>query len=483
MKKTFYLIVTVLFLTGISFQPVRADDFDDLAGLSDPADELLTEDAAPESGNLGGDGDFDLEMAEEEDYDDDESSGLSISFGGYLKTLTYWNEEHYSDELWERYQSMAMFGLPAPEEQKISGFNNVGTRMQLKLEGYLGDHARLFSAFNVNYNLAESLHDSSATRQEEDNTDIRMVESFVEIYEGSRTWKIGSQLVTWGYMEGMEVPTDRLNARDQSYKSTEYEDSKLPAAGILMVQNLGDHQFEVMYIPVSKQDKSPEFSEYLFTGEEEDPENRPNNGKWATRLSGTVGSLDASISYIEGLDTAPDLNASGDGKVYRRVKSPGLDLQFNFGSFLGKLSYAWYLTEDTDGDDPYTKNNWSQYAVGTEFTVGGSTINIYAGQTLIEEFKDDEVSEQTNFLMGQLRERTDFISGHINADFLTGNALNLVLMTAGYWDEDGESVQSVARATLKYKIADGLEVLFSPMYSDFMDNTFTDVQAEVKYSF
>jgi hypothetical protein len=457
MKTKTCLAAIVLFLMGSIFQPTWADDFDDLAGLSDSGEDKVIEET--------------------------DSSGLSISFGGYLKTLAYWNEENYADDLWGRYQKLAMAGLPAPEKQKISGFNNVGTRMQLKIEGFLGESARLFSAFNVNYNLAGSLHDTGNSGSEEDNTDIRMIESFVELYEGSRTWKVGSQIATWGYMEGMEVPTDRLNARDQSYKSTEYEDSKLPSAGVLIVQNLGDHQFEVMYIPVSKQNKSSEFTDYLYTGVDEEPDNKPNNGKWATRLAGTLGNLDAGLSYIEGLDNAPDLNASGDGKAYRHVKSPGFDLQYNFSSFLGKLSCAWYLTEDTLGNDPMVKNNWGKYALGGEFSIGGSTINIYAGQTLVENFKDDEIAEQTNFLLGQIRERTDFISGHINADFLTGNALNLVLMAAGYWDEDGESVQTVAKATLKYKIADGLEVLFSPMYSDFMENIFTDVQTEVKYSF
>ncbi len=460
-----------------------ADDFDDLSDLSDSAAESLTDEANSGLGDLAGSDDLDLSMPEDDGEEEEDDSGLSITFGGYLKTLAYWNEEHYSDDLWGRYQELAMIGLPAPEDQKISGFNNIGTRMQFKLEGFLGESARLFSAFNVNYNLAGSLHETSNSGSEEDNADIRMIESFVEIYEGSRTWKIGSQIATWGYMEGMEVPTDRLNARDQSYKSTEYEDSKLPSTGVLMVQNLGDHQFEMMVIPVSKQNKSSAFVDYLYTGTDEDPENKPNNGKWATRFSGTLGNLDASLSYVEGLDNVPDLNASGDAKAYKRVKSPGLDLQYNFGSFLGKLSCAWYLTEDTEGDDPLIKNNWGKYAIGSEFTIGGSTINIYAGQTLVENFKDDELAEQTNFLLGQIREQTDFISGHINADFLTGNALNLVLMAAGYWDEEGESVQSVAKATVKYKIADGLEVLFSPMYSDFIKNTFTDVQAEVKYSF
>jgi len=186
---------------------------------------------------------------------------------------------------------------------------------------------------------------------------------------------------------------------------------------------------------------------------------------------------------VDGLDVAPDLTETGDGKAYNRVRSPGLDLQVNFGSFLAKLSYVEYQTEDTEGDDPLIKNAWRKYATGVEFNIGGSTINLYGGQILINDFKDDAIAQSTNFLLGQIRERTDFLSGHINANFLTGDALSLILIAAGYWDEEGEGVQSFGKATLKYKIADGLEFLFSPMVSDMLENRFTDVQAEIKYSF
>jgi len=281
-------------------------------------------------------------------------------------------------------------------------------------------------------------------------------------------------------MEGMEVPTDRVNARDNSYKSTEYEDSKLPSTGVLLTQNIGDSQLEVMAIPVAKTNIVMEFQNYLYPGTETPLKHTPNQTKWATRFSSTVGKLDYAISYVEGLDSDTDLNAAGNGRAYHRIKSPGLDFQFNLGSWLAKLSYVNTMTEDEDGDDPLIKNNWQKYVVGGEFTMVGSTINLYAGQHLIANF--DETAA-TNFALGQIRERTDFISGHVNADFLTGNALNLVLMAANYWDEDGETVQTVVRTTFKYKIADGLEVLFSPTYMDMMDNRFTDLQAEVKYSF
>jgi len=477
------ICITIIFLLFFAFSTghIWADDLDDLEELSD---EPTTEEVVNPSDDLDGMDatEDDLDAADTIDESDEETTEPTFSVGGYIKLLGYWNQEKYSDLLWAMYKNPLYTSRPTSQE--LSGYNNTGTRLQLKIEGFLGEKARLFSAFNINYNTSYSLHDTTTKPSDKtsQNAEIRMIESFVEIYDNSRIWKIGPQLVTWSYIEGMEVPTDRVNARDQSYKSTEYEDGKLPATGILMTQNIGDSQFEIMMIPTAKTNISQEFLDYIYPGPEQSIDNKPNEAKWATRFNSTIGKLDYAISYVEGIDPNADLNTM-NGKAYHRIKSPGLDLQYNLGSWLAKLSWVQTLTEDEDGDSLTIKNSWSKYVIGGEFSVSGSTINLYAGQHLIDDFKTDALSQSTNFLLGQIRKRTDFISGHVNANFLTGDALNLVLMAANYWDEEGETVQSIVMATFKYKIANGLDVLVSPSYMDMMENEFTDLKTEIKYSF
>ncbi len=474
MKKLFLMLTLLLF--AVSMQTAMADDLDDLGDLGEDggSEELLMEDEDPST----------------TDKDSEKESTLTVEFGGYLKTLGYWNKEEYSDLLWDTQYAALKFpgGYAIPADQQVEGYNNIGTRMQLKVEGFLGDSARLFSAINVNMNTTSSLHDTSG--DSEGRVDLRMVESFIEIYNGSRTWKIGPQIVTWSFLEGMEVPTDRVNARDNSYKSTEYEDSKMASAGVLLTQNIFDSALEVMFIPIANSNVDPQFKEFLYPGPVLEEEKNTSSSKWATRFVSSIGDLDYAISYVDGPDPVADLYLFSavlpiiyTGKTYNRVQSPGLDLQYNFGSWLAKLSYVNYITEDSAGDDPYIKNNWNKYVIGGEFTVFGNSVNLYAGQQTVENFSEEGANAATNFLLGQLRERTDFVSGHVNANFLTGDALNLVLMAAGYWDEDGEPVQSIVKATFKYKVANGLDVLFSPMYMDMMDNVFTDYQLEAKYSF
>jgi hypothetical protein len=491
-----FILCISIFLLLIPYSILAADD-----ELEDLSDDSKTEELADSDSDL--DIEADKTTGSDEESDSDESN-VSVSFGGYAKGLVYWNQETYSDDLWSQFQVMSASGMPAPAKQDLSGYNALGSRLQLKVEGFLSDRARLFSAVNIDFNSATPIHSrSEVSNAGSQMGEVRMVETYVEIYEGSRIWKIGSQILTWGYLEGFEVPTDRVNARDYSYKSTEYEDSKLPSTGVLLTQSVGSSQLELMVIPVAQVNTDMPFRDYFFAGAEESPEHIPSNGKYAARFSSSAGNLDYALSYVEGIDPQPDIQdvttqitfvnpatnaltvttADLTGKTYHRIKSPGVDLQYNFGSWLAKASAVGTITEDASGDSPFIKNNWSKVVVGAEFSIFENTVNLYAGQTTVENFPEDPILQQKSFLVGQIREQTNFISGHIYADFLAGNALNMVFMGAVYQDQDGETMQTNVRATFKYKIADGLEILISPAYMNLMENIFNDFQAEVKYAF
>ncbi|MBF0240590.1 MAG: hypothetical protein HQM12_23050, partial [SAR324 cluster bacterium] len=163
----------------------EAGILDDLSGLADSPEngglEDLSDSSAPQSDSLSSEASTETSASPEED-------NHSLMVNGYLKPLMYWNSTHYADDLWASFQAMKAQGLNAPAHQDENQFTDVGARMQLKLEGFLGDTARLFTAVNVEYN---EVTDDDASR-----TAIRMVEAFIEVFDGSRTWKIGNQLVT-----------------------------------------------------------------------------------------------------------------------------------------------------------------------------------------------------------------------------------------------------------------------------------------------
>ncbi len=514
--------------------PVLADELDQLQVLDNSAEETLSDslDSLGESDSLE-EAENDLIMTESSKDTTDEVSdsfaedevetlpdespeqAISLIFSGYIKAMAYWNRTIYSNDLWAQFKQIKAAGNSAPDEQTEEGYAYTGVRTQLKFEGYLGDKARLFAAFNLDFNEADQTdsdgYDSIAEENSESSQEsIRMVERYIEFYEGSRTWKVGTQLVTWSYLEGFEVPTDRLNARDQTYLSSEYEDTKLPSTGVLLSQGFGNSTLEFMYIPVGQVNINPAYTDYLYTGGQLLRESKPETSKWATRLTGSFNKLDYAASYVDGTDRQADvdlLDTDGNAMVYdssrsslelsadmstynrpartyHRVRSPGLDLQYNFGSWIPKLAYVQNFTEDDDGDNPFIKNKWSQYLVGGEFIIGSATINLYAGQILVEDYKEETPLDlKTNFLNRQRRERTDILSGYIDADFLTGNALKVTLMFANHWDDQGESVESKLKANFKYKIANGLEVYLAFSYFEIDNTEISDVQTELKYSF
>jgi len=486
MKKILLCFGLMLMLSSIGY----SQDLDGLESLSDDAtieessDDLSSSSDEDAFSDLS-EGESDLgedinELEDEEDVDEDESSSVTINFNGYVKPLMYWKQTNYSNSTWSAFQALNGSVDNVPENQDDRKFTDVGIRTQLKFEGYLDDKARLFTAMNVNYN--------EAAADEADKTEIRLVEAYIELFGEGQTWKIGNQLATWGFMEGVEVPTDRLNARDYEFNTMEFEDSKQASTGVLFKQSLDAFSFlEFIYIPVARVDKNAAESNVFYQAEDEYTDSYYGKSKYAARLFFNIGNLDSAFSYTDGLDTVSDVNidSSGDaGRSYHRVQSLGLDLQYNFGSFLAKVAAVSYQTEDEDGDDPYIKNSWHKILAGVEFLTGSVTTNLYIGQTSIIDFQDDSVLDQTtNALMGQAEESVQFVSGHINSSFLTGDALGITIMFAQYWDDEGEAFRKLLTGTVTYKLSDGLEIALSPGYMYSYKTEINSIKSEITYNF
>ncbi|MDX2470717.1 MAG: hypothetical protein QNL04_09110 [SAR324 cluster bacterium] len=458
MNKLFSLIYTLVLLALLSVtNPAYAQDFDDLGDLGDSSSEDTSDSSTAE-----------------------EPKKQAIQFGGYVKPLAYWQSVRYSDEAWSAMQTFEALGRTVPSEQESAGYSDLGIRYQFNLEAFLKDQARFFMAVNIEYNEVSDETKPPAT--------MRPVEAYLEIYQGSSTWKIGSQLVTWGYMEGVEVPADRINAKDSSYNSTEYEDIKMASTAVQLKQSLGDFTgIDLIFIPLAKANIDPVANEFFYNVDDEKLDKTTGNSKVGARLYTTLGDLDLSLSYVEGLDTIADVTVSDGydiGRTYHKEKSPGVDMQYNLGSFFWKLSYVSHITEDSDGTDQNIKNSWDHVATGIESSFGSSTINLYVGQMAVKDWEQNSATATiANQLMGQSSERTDFISGHITSSFLTGDALSTTLIFAQYKDADGEVIKLFAKPTLSYKITDGLQVMASPTYVNAADTYFSQMQTELKYSF
>jgi len=482
MKRTLWMLLVLLSFLLVT-TAATAQDLGELDGLGDTE----TQDSSGLGGfddlsDLGSDDLGSGDAADLSGGDDDlsEPEKPSVQFGGYVKPLAYWQSVRYSDEAWGAMQTMGSLGRSIPSDQQSSGYSDLGARFQLTLEGFLGDKARFFAAVNLEQNEAVDASKPTA------NTSV--VEAYAEIYDHSRTWKVGRQLVTWGYMEGVEVPTDRVNSRDFSYNSTEYEDSKVASTGVSLTQPLGDFSgVQLMWIPAGKTNMDALGTDVFYNLADQKPSKTTGNSKAAARYFMSLGRLDLALSYVEGTDPVADVAVAQNmdiGRVYHHEKSPGLDIQYSLGSYFAKFAYAAHLSEDSQGSDPAVKNSWDHYAAGIETSFGSSTVNLYAGKKVVRNWEESSAAQTiANQLMGQGAKETQFVSGHISSAFLTGDALRSTFIFASYWDDQGSLTQLLAKPTVSYKITDGLLVMVSPTYASAADTLYQQMQGEIKYTF
>ncbi len=467
-------------------EPEALDDLDDLA--TDPGGRAGPAGASTEAGGLDDLDDLstELEGAEElggltgeprpaEAFEEQEEA-LSLSFNGYVKPLAVWEHRTFPAK------------FPVPDKNR---FTTVGARTQLRLQGALRDDAQFFTAVNLDFNEVD--RETDTVSEDSGNGKLRMVEAYVDLFGESTRWRLGSQLVTWSFMDGFEVPTDRLNARDFSFKSSELEDLKLASTGAQFSWRFARQKLDLFYIPVGKVNRLPPDFDRVFDQEETRGDTiQSADSKYAAQLSGTLARLDYAISYVDGRNPRPDLgeieNPGEDEpeffKRYQRVQSPGLDLQLNLGSVLARLSAVYWDTEDLDNDDPLLQNDWWQAMIGVEFWLGSALVNFNLGRREVVDHNDDPDLDFENILLGQTAGTTNVVAGIVSDSYLTGNALEVSFLYAYLWnDESGELVALRVRPSISYNFGDGVSLTFIPSYSNEIGIETQEYYSEIKFSF
>jgi hypothetical protein len=402
------------------------------------------------------------------------AAGLRLSFNGYVKPVAVWEHREFP----------ASFG--GIEKDR---FTTVGARTQLRATGVIKDRAQFFTAVNFDFNEVNQRTDTASSTSEIGA--LRMVESYVDLFGTSTRWRVGSQIVTWSFMDGFEVPTDRLNARDLGYKSNELEDNKLASTGAEFSWSFGDQRMDLFYIPVPKVNRlAPDFENVLNQDQTKGLEVRSGDSQYALALSGQFKPIDYQLTYVDGRNPRADLGGGEEGtcgigtcfKSYQRVQSPGLDLQVNLGSVLGRLSAVYWNTQDIGNDDALIQNDWWQAMVGIEFWLDSALVQLNAGQKQVLDHQKEP--EFNNILLGQTNKAVDIVAGIVTDQFLAGDALELTFLFAYLWDDEtGELVALRIRPSFTYNLADGVALTFIPGFSNEIGIETTEFYVETKFSF
>jgi hypothetical protein len=424
----------------------------------------------------------------------EDAKALKITFNGYVKPLAVWETRTVPE------------AFKSAGAEDLNRFTAVGARTQLRAQGVIKDKAQFFTAANLDFNEVNRGNDTTSTTSEKG--DLRMVEAYIDLFGESTRWRAGSQLVTWGFMDGFEVPVDRFNARDTGYKSVELEDLKLAETGLEFSWTLGVQRMDWFYVPVSKVNRlPPEFERaFIHSGDTESTTQpvtgtdvQSNNSKYAVQFSGTVSPVDYQLNYVDTVDPRTDLviasyPASTRGapyaKEFHRTRSPGVDLQFDLGSVLARISTVYFNTDDSNNNDPLIQNDWYQFMVGAEFHFGPALMQINAGRKEVVDWGKGQTEDEqnqafiNNVFLGQPAKSTNIVAGTFSDSYFTGAALKFNLLWAYLWNADnGDLVAVRLRPYFSYNFADGLAITLMPSFSNEVGVQTFEIYSEVKLSF
>jgi hypothetical protein len=202
-------------------------------------------------------------------------------------------------------------------------------------------------------------------------------EAFVDVRFGQLDVRIGRQIIAWGRADGVN-PTDNLTGEDLTLLAPDDDDRRLGTTAVRASYYLGDVSVTGLWLPEFRGLRFPLPPAPPGQAFVRDVDEWPGD-QWAVRVEQTGRAVDWSASYFDGLDLFPDLGIDvglvsgapaipGIRLTHHRVRIAGGDMAANIGRFALRAEGAYVDTEDSTGDDPYTKNPFVFLVLGGDRT-------------------------------------------------------------------------------------------------------------------
>ena len=326
----------------------------------------------------------------------------------------------------------AAFGEGAATASPLS----IGGKAELRSRAYVG-HSIDSDAVEADPSLRVDLSFKGASSELEakvrvdeavieDNPADALEEATLRSYLGNFVLEAGKMKVVWGKGDKLHV-LDLFNANDYSdFIFPEYIDRRLGEAMARIVWNApSGARVEAVWTPVMTPDRVPtegawapasakalaaagesyvgyqaavayaaagggfnglaaaqkaesEYAEALL------PDTKTLDfGQYGLRVTASVGGVDLGASYYLGRFKTPSVwlsysggNVTGFDASYDRLQSFGLEASAALGPLNLRSEAAYYLTGDTAGDDPKTKNNSLNWLAGFDVDLPVSQLNL-----------------------------------------------------------------------------------------------------------
>lgn len=241
------------------------------------------------------------------------------------------------------------------------------------------------------------------------NTAIR--ELYLHYYGDSFDIRIGKQQIIWGKSDAVFI-TDLVSPKDLSrFLVPDFEELRLAATGVRANLYSGNHQLEVVWLPLFTPTVQPAADSLWAPAlpfpvqptflPSIKPDLKLSNGEYFARYSWLGSSVDFSLMggwfwndtpsfsvVSKTITPSVGLTALSVQGEYYRTASAGYGLSARVGPVVLKSEGAFYFNKRYQGNiaiypQGYTEKNAIHYLVGTDFSISGTTLGLQFIQEII----------------------------------------------------------------------------------------------------
>ena len=329
---------------------------------------------------------------------------------------------------------------------------------------------------------------------------------------GNLQLEAGKMKVVWGKGDKLHV-LDNFNANDYTdYIIPDYIDRRIAEPMFRAVYTTdGGIKFEGIYTPTmtgdryassgvwipGKMTKAVNMLNAMLGGEDDNEKIRLSDlkypdtfafkyGQAGIRSTFTLGPVDLGVSYYYGhnkqvsVDLSPILAEIAAGQPptelpklrYDRMQVFGLEAAAVLWKFNTRAEFAYNLTADTAGDDPWVKNNSIGWVVGFDIDLPLHNVNVNLQNQGSYVLRNDKIDDNTKKMVATTGSKVS--DGDYDADGRYSNN-KLVLAVTDSWDHektklDVKAIWGIERGDvivlpkLTRTLLDGFDVSLSGMF-------------------
>ena len=234
----------------------------------------------------------------------------------------------------------------------------------------------------------------------EEIEDIYLRECYVNVYTSMFDFRIGQQIIAWGKADGIN-PTNNITPRDYLVRSPDDDDGRTGNFLGKVLYNYQPFRLEGILIPFYKPSnlpidvaELPDFVRFYDVGDY--PDTKIKNCGYALKLNLELASFDGSVSFFNGFDPLPGINAdiismeqSEIGIYFKpfKVHVYGADFSMSLYDILGLRGEVAYRKpyNDNYSDLIYVPNPDINYVAGIDKNIRElSLLFQYAGRYVLD---------------------------------------------------------------------------------------------------